>query len=399
MKKTIFLFAFFFCHAVSISAQQVTVQDDAKVGVIVTGTGNTINTTQIFGKSPEYAELKKRLDGLQAAITKKADECAQMAKDSLPQKYRDACRAELIALNAERDLVQKIETRFRDDVIRLAETFSKIELNSERLRLAKKFFDEGKISEADNVLKEKDMAATGDAALAAKARNDSVLLQTANEFALKAQLKALKIDYDSAQILFAQSRKYFETADNLWAFASLLGEQNQAHRALEYYEKALKLARSESEEAALAMNLGNFYSAVQKMPEAEKMYLRALEIYERLAKSNPAQFEPDLARAAGNLSFFYLFVDKYPESQAAAERILALDPAQNWVRTNLDHSYLLRGEWKKAKQIYKQFIANEKDPAAAKTTLLKDWDDFEAAGAIPKERMGDVEKARKWLKK
>ncbi|MEK6718700.1 MAG: hypothetical protein AABZ16_14545, partial [candidate division NC10 bacterium] len=42
---------------------------------------------------------------------------------------------------------------------------------SERLRLAKQFFDEGKISEADNVLKEKEMAAAGDAALAMKARN------------------------------------------------------------------------------------------------------------------------------------------------------------------------------------------------------------------------------------
>ena len=63
------------------------------------------------------------------------------------------CRAELIALNLERDSVQKIETRLREDVIRLAETFYKIELNSERPQLAKKFFDEGKTREADNVLK------------------------------------------------------------------------------------------------------------------------------------------------------------------------------------------------------------------------------------------------------
>jgi tetratricopeptide (TPR) repeat protein len=415
-----------------------------------------------------------------------------MAKDSLPAKYRDNCRAELIALNAERDSVQKIETRFRDDVIRLAETFSKIELNSERLRLAKKFFDEGKISEADNVLKEKDMAATGDAALAAKARNDSVLLQTANEFALKAQLKALKMDYDSAQILFAQSRKYFETVDNLWEFGNLLYYQNQSHRAIEYFEKALKLARSESEEASLAMNLGVLYSDIQKMAEAEKMYLRSLEIRERLAKSSPAQFEPDLAltlnnfcffrqengqfeeakkmysralalrqkavangqtyfwsklgrvyanmgalrdsfasrgdwaavaviqreRAAcmealkdihataakrapqdyGSLSWYCLFARQYPESQAAAERALSLDPTKNWVRTNLGHSHLLRGDWDKAKAVYETYLKNEPDPDAGKKTLLKDWDDLEKAGAVPKERMGEVEKARKWVR-
>ena len=31
------------------------------------------------------------------------------------------------------------------------------------------------------------------------------------------------------------------------------------------------------------------------MPESEKIYLRLIEIYERLAKANPAQFEPNLA--------------------------------------------------------------------------------------------------------
>ena len=98
------------------TAQQVTVGDDAKVGLIVTGTGNTINTTQIFGKSPEYAELKKRLDGLATAITKKADRCDKYTDPVA----KDDCRAELIALNLERDSVQKIETRFREDVIRLA---------------------------------------------------------------------------------------------------------------------------------------------------------------------------------------------------------------------------------------------------------------------------------------
>jgi len=579
MKKTIFLP--FLLSPLLLSAQpDINVGGDAKVGLIVTGTGNTINTTQIFGKSPEYAELKKSLETLEADIQKKAAVCAKMEKDNLPTEYRDGCRAEAMALNARRDSIQKIETRFREDVIRLAETFSRIEISSERLRLAKKFFDEGKISEADNVLKEKDMAATGDAALAVKVRNDSVLLQTANEFALKAQLKALKMDYDSAQILFGQSRKYYETVDNLWAFAYLLGEQNQSHRALEYYEKALKLARSESEEASLAMNLGIFYKAVQKMAEAEKMYLRSLDIYERLAKANPAQFEPDLARTAMNLGNFYsdvqkmaeaekmylrsldiyerlakanpaqfepdlartamnlgifykavqkmaeaekmylrsldirerlakanpaqfepdlafilnnfgyfkqvtgqwveaqkmysrglalrqkavasgqtyfwpelnrlyrnmaalrdsfasrgdwavvvvlereraacmealssahptaaenapqdygslswycLFAHQYPESQTAAEKALSLDPAQNWIRTNLGHSWLLRGEWDKAKQVYEQYIAGEKDPAEAKSTLLKDWDDLEKAGVTHK----DMAKARKWVR-
>ncbi len=61
MKKLCFAFALL---STAFLSAQVTIKDDAKVGLIVTGTGNTINTTQIFGKSPEYAELKKRLDDL-----------------------------------------------------------------------------------------------------------------------------------------------------------------------------------------------------------------------------------------------------------------------------------------------------------------------------------------------
>ncbi|MBV6441637.1 MAG: hypothetical protein EPGJADBJ_03323 [Saprospiraceae bacterium] len=331
------------------TAQQpanVTVQDDAKVGVIVTGTGNTINTTQIFGKSPEYAELKKRLDGLAASIAKKADACEQMAKDSLPAKYRDACRAELIALNAERDSVQKIETRFREDVIRLAETFSTIKLNSERLRLAKQLFDEGKIHEADNVLSAKEMQREGDALLARKERaqqtlqeTDSLLLVKADEYAMKARLKVLDyadpLRYDSAQIYFEQSRRYAETIENLKDFANLLYSQNQSHRSIAYLEKAMQLAHSENDEALLARDLGHCYYTNQKMAEAEKMYLRSLEIRERLAASNPAQFEPGLAMTAMNLGIFYEAVQKMVESEKMYlrsleiyERLAKSNPAQ-----------------------------------------------------------------------
>ncbi len=337
MKKVIALLLF----ATSMqegAAQQPTplnIGGDAKVGLIVTGTGNTINTTQIFGKSPEYAELKKSLETLDADIHKKAVVCEKMAKDNLPAEYRDGCRSELIALNARRDSVQKIETRFREDVIRLAESFSKMELNSERLRLAKQFFDEGKIREADNVLNAKEMKQEGDALLAQKERaqqtlqaTDSLLFIKADEFALKARLKATdyadSLRYDSATLYFEQSRRYAETVENLWAFAFLLGQDHQSHRAIGYYEATLKLARSESEEASLAMNLGNFYKAVQKMEEAEKMYLRSLQIFERLAAINSAQFEPNLAEICGNLGIFYFNIQKIGDSEKMYLRSLAM---------------------------------------------------------------------------
>lgn len=47
--------------------------------------------------------------------------------------------------------------------------------------------------------------------------------------------------------------------------------------------------------AATLLNLSVFY-ADRKPGEAEKTYSRAVELYDRLVQNNPAQFEPLLAR-------------------------------------------------------------------------------------------------------
>ena len=77
-------------------------------------------------------------------------------------------------------------------------------------------------------------------------------------------------------------------------------------RSLEIHQRLAKAnpAQFDPNLAATLMNLGLFYTTVRKMPEAEKMYLRSLEIYERLAKANPAQFDPNLATTLMNVRLF-----------------------------------------------------------------------------------------------
>lgn len=72
----------------------------------------------------------------------------------------------------------------------------------------------------------------------------------------------------------------------------------------------------------------------------------------------------------------------------------ALDPTQNWVRTNQGHSLLLRGNLKTAKTVYALYLKNENNPAEAKKTLLKDLDNLEAAAITCPE----MAQARAWLK-
>lgn len=320
MKTCLFVLALFFSG--NLFAQtKLEVGGSIEGSNVFMGNNNTV-VTQIFGKSPEYAELKNALATLEADIQKKAATCEKMAKDNLPAEYRDGCRSELIALNARRDSVQEVEAQFRENIIRTAETFSRIELNSERLRLAKHLFDEGKIREADYVLNAPEMKLEGDALLAKKVREqnslyetDSLLRVKADEFALKARLKATdygdSLRYDSAQIYFEESRRYAETVDNLWAFAMLLWKDNQSHQAIPYLEKVLELTQIGHnlvgpDEAAVAMMLGNCYSDVQNLSGATKMYLISLKIFGLLVSRNLTEYEPDLAAAYMNVGILHI---------------------------------------------------------------------------------------------
>ncbi len=73
------------------------------------------------------------------------------------------------------------------------------------------------------------------------------------------------------------------------------------------------------------MNLGLFYRTIQKMSESEKMYLRSLEIYERLVKINLAQFEPDLGLITMNFGVFYCDVQKMSEAEKMYLRSLEIE--------------------------------------------------------------------------
>lgn len=100
---------------------------------------------------------------------------------------------------------------------------------------------------------------------------------------------------------------------------------------------------------------------------------------------------PKAASDFGNLSWQYLFNKQYAEAETAALKALELDASQHWAKTNLGHSFLLRGDLKKAKKVYREYM--EEDGAKAKSMLLKDLDDLEANGVAHT----GIPKARKWL--
>lgn len=178
----------------------------------------------------------------------------------------------------------------------MAESFSRIEINSERLSKAKAFFEQGKFREADAILKTEDMRSDGEKLLTRAAqltsemqKNDNGLLIVSTEFLIKAQLTTInytiKSQFDSAKTYFRQSLRYFETPENLIAFADFYRENHIYDSAIQLYSRLITRPKAEAWQKANAYShLGELYTTQGYLNEELKAYTIFFEIYDSLSK-------------------------------------------------------------------------------------------------------------------
>jgi hypothetical protein len=194
----------------------------------------------------------------------------------------------LLQIDEERQEVQKKLDDLKQEVIRLAETFTKIPLNTERLRLAKQHFEAGDYPAARAILDAEQMSGELDALLRQKGQlhqqqleNEANLADKANEFMILAKLTAIDFilpnSFQQASGHSEQSLKAAHTVDNTFAYAHFLQENNQFTTAKLWCEEALALFRTVAEAhpdaylssvAVTAVNLSIFY--LQSVPDKEK---------------------------------------------------------------------------------------------------------------------------------
>ena len=136
--------------------------------------------------------------------------------------------------------------------------------------------------------------------------------------------------------------------------------------------------------------LARLYLNAQRFTEAEEMFKQTLEIRRRLAKNNPRVFAPSVAETLGMQSHNAIFLKKYAEAEQLAREGLAVDSTQIWISGNLAAALLLQGKYSESEPIYRQ-LKDQKDDT------LEDFEQFKAAGVIPKEREEDIEKIKRML--
>jgi len=269
----------------------------------------------IYINTQDYQALEKELAAL--GIRKKKT----VAKiEKYPEDYD--FKMELGEINAEIEgLQEKIES-FREDVFRLYETFTKIPINTERLRIAKELFDKGQFIEADVVLEAEEISSEIKQLKTAKEEKTQELAEVeesletkANEFLVKAQL--WKTFY-TKKGWFQRTIEYYEKAlsaakklEILFEYALFLQNHNQYIKAQPLYEEALQIYRKLAEEnprtylpyvATTLNNLANLQKAKNEFGDALEKYEEALQIYRKLAEENPRTYLPDVAMTLNNLA-------------------------------------------------------------------------------------------------
>ncbi len=273
----------------------------------------------IYLNSKDYQELERRLAELQEQKNKALKKIEKYPDD-------DEFRVELFKTEGKiKELNAQMES-FRQDVIRLAETFSKIVINTERLQKAKEHFEKGELREVDAILKSEEMSGELDRAIAQQERGERLTAEAkesrerlANEFFIKAQLWQTFYSepnwFESAEGYFEEALRAFRAPEIVFGYAYFLQKHNQFKKAVIFYDEALNLYRNlaktnpavyEPNVATTLNNLANLYGAQNKMKEAQEAYDEALKIRRNLAKINPAVYEPDVAMTLINLSIFYL---------------------------------------------------------------------------------------------
>ena len=260
--------------------------------------GDHNRVTMNFMQSPDYQALMARIEDKRSLLELQTD----------PLK-RLKTAEELQQLEAELE-------QFKENIVRLAETFSKIEINTERLRQAKNYFEQGQFREADTILQAEEMVKDlnkleqKDQQLdQQKAEVRASREQIANEFLIKAQLRATFYEqsnrFEQTCEYFAESLRALKTSENLFAYAVFLQEHNDFNQANLYYTEALEIYRNLGDLPNVAKtlnNLANLHSDTNEMAIAEQEYQEALQIRRELAVENPRSFLPDVANTLNNLA-------------------------------------------------------------------------------------------------
>ncbi|MCB0561955.1 MAG: tetratricopeptide repeat protein [Phaeodactylibacter sp.] len=273
----------------------------------------------VLANSEAYQSIRKQIESFGEQLSEKNKQIEALP-EPLPavlEPIRQGLEKDRLNISTQMNEVKKRERQFKEEVLRLADSFSSTPINTQRLRRARTFFEQGKIQQADAILRTEEMLAEKEGLLASKARKEAELAllerqlaDKASEFLIKAQLAALQKEkegwFEAAIRAFEHSIEASTSFDNLFNYAEFLQEQKGLEKAEEIYQRILGLRFDTHQLARTRKQLGALYHDQYKYEEALQCYETALKMYQKLEKETPGKYEAEMARIQNNLGLLYL---------------------------------------------------------------------------------------------
>lgn len=328
---------------------------------------STVNNyaTQVIGKSYEHNELLDQLKTQQKLF------------NLTPEDEQD----ERLEISAKINELENRIKQFKDDVLRLAQQFNRIEINTDRLKSAKEFFDKGEIGEARAVLEMELEQMTDENTHLIKQREHfeqdvlPKLKANSEEFfilALSTQTNYANPNwFDDTCAYFERSIDAFATKDNTFQYAEFLQNHNKYDKAERYFQNCLNnftSVVSPAQRALILNNLGVLYKNSNKIEKAFAAHNEALAIRQELAKQYPETYNYDLAVTLDNLANLHGRLNKFDVAASLSQKSLEIFEAlanENPSKYlpdlvinlgNLARFYKINGEYDKAIVKYDETI-------------------------------------------
>ena len=273
-----------------------------------------INIQSTLGKSKEYYDLQNELAELEEILE-------SLPENKVELRWKQSKKIE--------NLINTIRA-FEIDVIRLAETFGTINIDTKRLQQAQEAFKAGDFKRTREILNAQDLKSDQERLLALKEENqkkqeiiDKQFYNNSKEFLVKAQATAL--EYSNPNMIkdtkyyFKHSLKSYCSFDNLFAYAYFLQSNNQFSDSQSAYSRILTKFKNDlsiDNRALILNNLACLHEDCYKNTEAESEYTEALKIYRVLAEESTELYQSAMARILYHLAHLHEETDKNTEAES-----------------------------------------------------------------------------------
>ncbi len=349
-----------------LDASQITISDD---GMICLNGQPVADTSKI----PMF-EFNERLNELKSRYDELTKEWGRLRTLRMDDPNNEELYFEFSRVATERDDTKKALREFEDLLLKTSEELAakKGEM-SPRQAEAYRLLEMGDVDGACEILPLDELF--DDISHNERLADNAIDRLETNVDELATRITALNMKGLNKDIV-AEIRRIYEKIyglcdtrnigwSKLYDYASFLEDQNDYTNAIEvaenlrWYYSAPGRKVDEYDLGRLYNLLGLLYKAQNKPDKAEKYYLAAMEIYERLVEKNAEAYEPALATSYNNAGVFY---DKQNLSEKAEKYYLAaIEIRERLVKKNADaYEPYIADSYNNAGNFYKKHGQSQK---------------------------------------